>query len=443
MIYIFAEEVTPRLRYITHELFTFMHGIEIKLCSSYDFFDTLPEGTARINYSARQCNNALNILPHTLLKQNGIAPVEIEVKFWEYFPVFFANGNDKNAEWPFDIFSAAFYLMSRFEEYLPHESDQHGRYRAQDSLAAKNHFLELPLIDMWMSTLIEKLCHLFPAAAIASQRHFRHIKTIDVDNVFAYRHKGPVINALRIASLWIKGQKEKAKERLKVVMRQKNDPYFNLEEMGEIHKSYTTDTVFFFHCGGWGHNDKSTIVPSRAYAKTKKKLSRVFSCGLHPSYRAAHCPTLLSLEKRAMETATNKKVTCCRSHYLLFNFPKDFQMIEKKGFTDDYTLGYSNRPGFRASTSLPFHFYDLLQERQTQLVLHPLAVMDKTLNADMNMTAEEALIYLKQMADTVKKTEGEFVTLFHNQNQTDEVETRWKGWKSMYMELMEYTSTLN
>src|SRR6185436_12324127 len=62
------------------------------------------------------------------------------------FTAFFKSDGD----YPFDIFSAVFYLLSRYEEYLPHEKDEYGRYAHENSLAYGQGFLNTPLINIWI-----------------------------------------------------------------------------------------------------------------------------------------------------------------------------------------------------------------------------------------------------------------------------------------------------
>jgi hypothetical protein len=42
---------------------------------------------------------------------------------------------------PFDPLAATFYLVSRYEEYLPFIPDEHGRFPAKQSFAFSNGFL--------------------------------------------------------------------------------------------------------------------------------------------------------------------------------------------------------------------------------------------------------------------------------------------------------------
>ena len=62
-----------------------------------------------------------------------------------------------NSVFPFDPFAASFFMISRYEEYLPHIKDIHGRFEAKESLAFKNNFLEKPIVDIWINLIKKEL----------------------------------------------------------------------------------------------------------------------------------------------------------------------------------------------------------------------------------------------------------------------------------------------
>jgi hypothetical protein len=53
----------------------------------------------------------------------------------------------------FDLFAAAFYLVTRYEEYLPFIADRHNRFEASQSVLFKHGLLERPLINEWAEDL--------------------------------------------------------------------------------------------------------------------------------------------------------------------------------------------------------------------------------------------------------------------------------------------------
>jgi hypothetical protein len=98
---------------------------------------------------------------------------------------FFATEGD----FAFDVFAAAFYLLSRYEEYLPHELDQYGRYAHTNSLAFREGFLDQPLINCWLQALKQSLSQKF-SELLFRQKSFKCILSYDIDIAYSYLHKG-------------------------------------------------------------------------------------------------------------------------------------------------------------------------------------------------------------------------------------------------------------
>src|SRR5690606_35995512 len=107
-------------------------------------------------------------------------PQHIEFQPWKGYNAFFPV---KAGLLPFDLFAATFYLISRYEEYLPHQRDKHNRYNHQDSVCFKGKFLEYPIVNIWVTRLKSLLEELFPYLLI-SRPAFTFTPTIDIDNAF-------------------------------------------------------------------------------------------------------------------------------------------------------------------------------------------------------------------------------------------------------------------
>jgi hypothetical protein len=56
---------------------------------------------------------------------------------------------------PFDAFASAFYLVSRYEEYLGDEVDHHGRFHAHNSVAYQQFFLLEPMVDLYAQVVVK------------------------------------------------------------------------------------------------------------------------------------------------------------------------------------------------------------------------------------------------------------------------------------------------
>ena len=104
-------------------------------------------------------------------------------------------------------------------------------------------------------------------------------------------------------------------------------------------------------------------------------------------------------------------------------------------------MGYASEVGFRASICAPFYFYDLDFEAKTKLKIYPFAVMDVSLNLYLNLLPDEAIAECKTLIDEVNAVGGKFITLWHNQNLSNEKE--WRGWVRVYEDLVAYATSVN
>jgi hypothetical protein len=164
---LYSPHITPRLSYITefisNEFFGEPHAIRI--CSDRALF--IAAGGARINYSNEIIGGCIDVRPQGLLFETGVHPVAIDCFLWNDQKVFFGGGGDREGDLPFDIFSASFYLLSRYEEYLPHPTDEYGRFAHPHSLAFREGFLHQPLVNHWLQAFRKFLSTRFPALVYA------------------------------------------------------------------------------------------------------------------------------------------------------------------------------------------------------------------------------------------------------------------------------------
>jgi hypothetical protein len=117
-------------------------------------------------------------------------------------------------------------------------------------------------------------------------------------------------------------------------------------------------------------------------------------------------------------------------------FPKTYQQLVSNNIAQDFTLGYPETLGFRASTCTPFYWFDLSKNEKTTLKIYPLGLMDGTLKEYLKLAPEEAIQQAKTLIDWYKKYNGTFVLLWHNSS-FNELEG-WKNWDKVYEEILQY-----
>jgi hypothetical protein len=158
------------------------------------------------------------------------------------------------------------------------------------------------------------------------------------------------------------------------------------------------------------------------------------SIGIHPSYASNRSLKTLKKEFERFSCILGKKPVISRQHYLIMRFPDTCRALIDQGIQDDYTMGYASRIGFRAGTTMPFRFYDLEREVETNLVLHPFICMDVTFRQYLGLTPEKASDMIRTMMNKVRLVHGRFVSLWHNESLSEY--GLWKGWRKVYEDML-------
>jgi hypothetical protein len=423
-VIIYTDTINQRIEYVLHIVFNRVLGIEYRLTDSRSEFAGYRG--PKINYSAGEATCNVQILPNGLLSESDIRLQDIRVTFWNNLPVFFQT---QAPEIPFDIFSAVFYMVTRYEEYLPFIPDVHGRFRADQSLAFRNNFLRLPVVDLWCI----ELAGLLGIAGKCPNIHpsnYRFELTVDIDMPWTYRnrsllcHLGPLMKELLLLRI------KDFRNRLAVLLHLKPDPADNFHYIEETEKKLHRPVRFFALCRNRGTNDPNRSAGRKKFHSLLRQLDAKRTVGIHPSYVSSGFAPFMSEEIKYLENVLQRKIESSRQHFLRLSLPISYRNLIDDGITHDYSLGFAAQTGFRAGIARSFPFYDLQEEKTTGLMIHPFQVMDRTLLSYLKLTPDEAIEEYAYYAKIIHNVGGEFVSLWHNDSLGEFGE--WKGWKKVF-----------
>ncbi len=433
---IYIRENNPRLDYIVELIFSGIMGIPYdKTCNRASF---LSYSGPRLNYSTQTINDIPCIYAHDFLFSNKIEPVSadlLRVEYVDSIPVFFITHGSKQIL-PFDIFSASFYLVSRYEEYLPFSKDLHGRFPWNESFAYKNGFLDKPVVNQWVKMLYDKLLKIYPGLKSVKKQTFTFQPTIDVDSVFEFKGKGLFRTAGGLARDVIHRNISDIKDRLSVLAGISRDRFDNLDEIIRLHKKNHIKPIFFFLVSKYGQYNKNISPSNRHFRHIIQRVAGEYEIGLHPGYQKKMSLESLKKEKQTLEDITGREITKSRHHFLKIHLPETYDNLTQAGIREDYSMGFAGQPGFRAGTATPFFFYHLEKETTTNLKIYPITYMDVTLYEYLQMKPEDALITIKKLVDVVNESEGLCISLWHNESLSEK--GHWKGWKTIYEQSIFY-----
>jgi hypothetical protein len=424
-VIIYSHTLTPRLQYVVDFLSGYF-STRIKIICDEEKYLANPD-PCKINYSYhRLFHDEIWINSHVLLFETAVRSVKVECFEINDFKAFFKTEGDLG----FDPFAGIFYLLTRYEEYLPHQKDEYGRYSHENSLAFKENFLHLPLINIWLHHLKTVIEDRYATTELESPT-FSFLPSYDIDMAWSYRNKGFKRNSGAMVQLLAKGKLGNVAERVRVLRGRKQDPFDAYQWMDDLHREFKLDPIYFFLVAQErGKLDKNIDVDTPEFQHLVQELSKKYNIGLHPSWASGDHATYLPKEKHFLEQITGKHITASRQHFIRLELPTTYRRLITLGITDDYSMGYGSINGFRASVACSYYWYDLKNELQTRLLVHPFCFMDATSLYDQGHTHEQAFRDIMQYLKIVKTYGGSLITIWHNSFLGTDPE--FEGWRDMY-----------
>ena len=329
-----------------------------------------------------------------------------------------------------DIFSASFFMLTRWEEYVNKNRDTHNRFPAYESLAYKQGFLDRPIVNEYVEWLKQELLKLDNSLKF-KEREFELILTHDVDVTYKYssllkggkeivgdiiKRKNPI--------LALKNLSTKVLTHLKL----EKDPFDTYNYLMNISEQTGVKSYFFLHSSSSAKQD----INNDKYLKqiAKNILAKGHYLGYHPSYDAYNNFKLFVSDKEKIENKIGKKLTFGRAHFLRFEVPTTWQIWEDAGMEWNSTLSYADKEGFRCGVCYEYSVFNILTRKKLQLKERPLVVMEGSFATyQSNIKPEEMESKITQLVNEVKKYNGEFVFLWHNSSFNTAM---WKKYQAIY-----------
>lgn len=426
MLLIYTHKITPRLTYIMRHIFIDILGVELDFTTKVE--DFIKHAGPKITYTKQPLQNEFFIRSNELLFEQGINDIQLSISDWEGTPCFFSTGERSNI--PFDIFAASFFLIARYEEYLPHVKDIHGRFSPKDSIAFQNGFLQKPVVDIWAYKLLAALKERFQDLEYKNKT-YDYISIIDVTTSHCYANRGIARGLVGLLMDFGTFKFRRVYERIAVRLNRLKDPYDNFAELIALHKKYSVKCNFFFQFADYSKYDKNVSTNSIKFKSLIKYVADYVPVSLAASYSSFTNLELLKKEKENLEVVINRPVNNSKMRYNRVDVPETYRNLISSEFTDDFTMGYTFELGFRAGTCIPFQFYDIPLEVKQPIKVHPFAIHDYALSKIKN--DEVLLQQVKKIMLEVNDVNGTLIAMFTNELLGNKDE---KNWMSIYEKII-------
>ncbi|WP_201220474.1 polysaccharide deacetylase family protein, partial [Halochromatium roseum] len=368
---------------------------------------------------------------------------------------------------PLDVFGAAFFMLSRYEEAVLPDRDNHDRFPATASLAQRAGFLDRPIIDEYVETLWTALHQRWPSLQ-RKPRQARTLVSCDVDSPFAFnagsgsrerlateehgrtrkgqeapfpwtsvffRGKTTAAAGYRLArglaaDLLKRRSPSLAWRNLRGQWRARRGDYsldphrLGLEHIMDLNERASRAVAFYFIPENTHPklDNRVSLDDPRLRALLRQIHARGHEIGLHPGYNSYRHPEAMTRSVQTLrrvldEEGIDQPQLGGRQHYLRWETPTTARLWDDNGLDYDSTLSYADRPGFRCGTCREYPLYDLQQRRPLRLRERPLIVMECSVIAERYLGlgySDQALALMQHYRDTCHRFGGDFTLLWHN-----------------------------
>jgi hypothetical protein len=327
-----------------------------------------------------------------------------------------------------DIFGSAFFMLTRYEELVKPDRDQHDRFPATASLAYQEGFLDRPIINEYIEILWHCMKHLWPGLE-RKQRAFKVIVSHDVDVPFAQAFTGiPRLirncggDIIRRKSFAMAINRFSSWQAIKKG-NYKQDFNYTFDRIMDISEQHNLTSAFYFKtaCTNRTFDDNYSIDHPYIRQLMREIHNRGHEIGLHPSYETYQNPEQTKAEFNKLlqvcdEEGIQQKNWGGRQHFLRWQVPVTWRNWNEAGLIYDSTLSYADQAGFRCGICYEFPIFDLEKHQVLPLRERPLIVMEVSVVGEqyMNLSSQEALSRMLMLKERCQQFNGNFCLLWHN-----------------------------
>jgi hypothetical protein len=333
--------------------------------------------------------------------------------------------NDKELWIPIDIFGACFFMLTRYEELVKPNRDEHERFPSKAMLCTQEGFATRAIVNEYIDILWECFQKLWPSLT-KKKREYRLCLSHDVDNMLSvvgkplkqvFKRIGRDIIVSRDPLLALRGIQAAC------MGIPEKDPCNTFDFIMNIseNKGILSTFNFMTELGSSVYDQRYSIKYPWVRHCIRRIVQRGHLIGFHPTYRSYFNTEKIKaefhqLKKTSEEEGAKQDEWGGRQHYLRWKNPETWLHWEAAGLNYDSTVGFADIVGFRTGCCYEYPVFDLKSRKKLRLRERSLNVMDCVILNNDGSFMNESLEAVSHLNNICKKHDGDFNLLWHNDN---------------------------
>lgn len=330
-----------------------------------------------------------------------------------------------------DWMASAFFMASRWEEYAIPERDDFGRFPAEHAIAVKAEFVERPVVHeyaCWIANALDALGYRRPPLP----GRFERLWSCDVDCPMLWPRPADRLRTLA-GSLWRRKNPGECAAWLAGPIWRRQDPYNVFEEWMRMAERLGLRLQFNILQPGASDSCRFDIGAVSFRQLLRRMADGGHYIGFHPSREAAADEAQFRAELERLRAISPLEIEAGRHHFLCFEAPHTWRRWSDCGLRVEASLGYAERPGFRAGMCREYPVFDFLARRPLPLRAQPLVAMEVSYALYRGDTPDEALAHLLRLRAQCERHGGQFTLLWHNSSWNTPF---WRPWQRVLKEIL-------
>lgn len=243
---------------------------------------------------------------------------------------------------------------------------------------------------------------------------YNPIITHDIDRYYKWKNVKSIFGEsnriLRGQSTWSYNEAWKS-----FLNRKQADPFSNLRQIAELDNSKGLQSVFYIMTTEEKHpkniNDYNVNEPN-VREVLKQVISSGSEIGIHPGIYTFNDEKRMQEQKEILEESIGQDVVRSRQHYLKYEYPSTFRILESIGIDNDSSILVNIALETNSEKKSTYLMEDE-DGRKMSISQTPLVFMDTHY---MQQKDEEILKVLENSVAPAKRDGGEIMILWHNNN---------------------------